>query len=200
MKRFSLTWAALVAVSFFFVPEALTAGSIEGTVTVKGVKDARDAVVYVDEIKGRAFETPKEHARMDQKNMVFIPHVLPVLAGTKVDFHNSDAVLHNVFTPDKVADKFNLGTWPQGQVKSYTFKTVGSAVMLCNVHPEMEAFVVVLPTPYFARTGPDGKFKIEGVPAGTYTVKVWHEKLKAQAASVAVPAEGAATVSFVLSR
>jgi len=200
MKRFSLTLTALIAASFLLVPEALTAGGIEGTVTVKGARDARDAVIYVDEIKGKVFEAPKEHAKMDQKNMAFIPHVLPVLAGTKVDFHNSDAVLHNVFTPDKVADKFNLGTWPQGQVKSYTFKNVGSAVMLCNVHPEMEAFVVVLPTPYFAKTGPDGRFRIEGVPAGTYTVKVWHEKLKAQSASVAVPAEGTATVTFALSR
>lgn len=200
MKRFNLTWAALIVASFLLIPGTLTAGSIEGTVTVKGVKDARDAVIYVDEIKGKKFEAPKEHAKMDQKNMVFIPHVLPILVGTSVDFLNSDAVLHNVFTPDKVADKFNLGTWPQGQVRSYTFKNVGSAVMLCNVHPEMEAFVVVLPTPYFAKTGPDGKFRIEGVPAGTYTVKVWHERLKAQAASVAVPAEGAATVSFALSR
>jgi hypothetical protein len=109
-------------------------------------------------------------------------------------------VLHNVFTPDKCADKFNLGTWPKGEVRGYTFKNVGSAVMLCNVHPEMEAFVVVVPTPYFAKTGPDGKFKIGGVPAGSYTVQIWHEKLKAQAASVTVPAEGAATVSFALSK
>jgi len=200
MKRFSLLLTALIAISLLSIPGALTAGTVEGTITVKGARDARDAVIYVDKIDGKAFEAPKEHAKIDQKNMVFIPHVLPVLAGTRVDFHNSDAVLHNVFTPDRVADKFNLGTWPQGQVKSYTFKNVGSAVMLCNVHPEMEAFVVVLPTPYFAKTGPDGKFRIEGVPAGTHTVKVWHEKLKAQAVSVAVPAEGAATVSFALSK
>lgn len=180
---------------------ALQAGTIEGTVTAAGVRNARDAVVYVDELKDQVFKAPKEHAEMDQKNMVFIPHVLPVLAGTTVDFLNSDDVLHNVFTPDKCAEKFNLGTWPKGQVRSYTFKQVGcAAVMLCNVHPEMEAFVVALPTPYFAKTGPDGRFKIEGVPAGACTVKVWHEKLKAQAAPVTVPGEGAATVSFALSK
>ena len=180
---------------------SLGAGTIEGTVTAAGARNARDAVIYVDAIKGQAFKAPKEHAEMDQKNMVFIPRVLPVLAGTVVDFLNSDDVLHNVFTPDKCAEKFNLGTWPKGQVRSYTFKQVGcAAVMLCNVHPEMEAFVVALPTPYFAKTGPDGKFKIEGVPAGTYTVQIWHEKLKAPAASVAVPAEGVAAVSFALSK
>ena len=200
MKRFSLTLTALIALLFLSVPAALQAGTIEGTVTAKGARDARDAVIYVDKVPDKTFAPPKEPAKMDQKNMVFLPHVLPILAGTKVDFLNSDAVLHNVFTPDKVADKFNLGTWPQGQKRSYTFKNVGSAVMLCNVHPEMEAFVVVLPTLYFAKTGPDGKFKIEGVPAGSYTVQIWHEKLKAQAASVAVPAEGTATIAFALAK
>ena len=200
MKRFSSLGVALVALSFWSVPAALKAGTIEGTVTAKGARDARDAVIYVDAIKDKIFEAPKEHAKMDQKNMVFIPHALPVLVGTAVDFLNSDAVLHNVFTPDKVAGKFNLGTWPQGQTRSYTFKNVGSATMLCNVHPEMAAFVVTLPTPYFAKTGPDGKFKIEGIPAGSYTVQIWHEKLKAQAASVTVPAEGTATVTFALSK
>lgn len=200
MKRFSLTLAALIAVPFLSVPAALQAGTIEGTVTVKGARDARDVVIYVDAIKDKVFEAPKEPAKMDQKNMMFTPHVLPLLAGTTVDFLNSDAVLHNVFTPDKVADKFNLGTWPQGQKRSYTFKNVGSAVMLCNVHPEMEAFVVVLPTPYFAKTGSDGKFKIEGVPAGSYTVQIWHKKLKGQAAPVTVPGEGAVMVNFALTK
>lgn len=157
-------------------------------------------MIYVDAIKAKGFEAPKEHAKMDQKGMVFLPHVLPVLVGTRVDYHNSDAVLHNVFTPDKVAEKFNLGTWPKGEVRGYTFKNVGSAVMLCNVHPEMEAFVVVVPTPYFAKTGPDGKFRIEGVPAGTYSVQIWHEKLKGQAAPVTVAGEGTATLAFALSK
>ncbi|MBM2832815.1 MAG: hypothetical protein HW414_1867 [Dehalococcoidia bacterium] len=158
-------------------------------------------MIYVDVIKDKVFPAAKEHAKMDQKNMVFIPHVLPILAGTAVDFLNSDDVLHNVFTPDKCAMKFNLGTWPKGQARSFTFKQVGcAAVMLCNVHPEMEAFVVASPTPYFAKTGPDGKFKIEGVPAGSYTVQIWHEKLKAPAAAVTVPAEGAATIAFALAK
>ncbi|MBI2503728.1 MAG: carboxypeptidase regulatory-like domain-containing protein [Candidatus Latescibacteria bacterium] len=201
MKRFSMALAALIAASSLSVPVALQAGTIEGTVTAKGARDARDAVVYVDVIKDKVFPPPKEHAKMDQKNMVFIPHVLPVLAGTTVDFLNSDDVLHNVFTPDKCAQKFNLGTWPKGQSRAFTFKQVGcAAVMLCNVHPEMEAFVVASPTPYFAKTGPDGKFRIEGVPAGSYTVQIWHEKLKASPAAVTVPAEGTATIAFALAK
>ena len=86
---------------------------------------------------------------MDQKNLAFVPHVLPVVVGTTVDFLNSDQVLHNVFTPDKCAGKFNLGTWPKGETRSVKFDQTGcSPVMLCNVHPEMEGFVVVLQNPY----------------------------------------------------
>ena len=136
---------------------------------------------------------PKEHAKIDQANLVFSPHVLPVLVGTTVDFLNSDAVLHNVFSPDSCADKFNLGTWPKGEIRSYTFKKeCVSATLLCKVHPEMEAFVVAVPTPYFAVTKPDGSFHIANVPDGAYTVKVWHPKLKATQKAVTVAGPSAA--------
>lgn len=87
---------------------------------------------------------------MDQKGLTFVPHVLPILVGTTVDFKNSDDVLHNVFTPSKAGDRFDLGTWGKGQMKSFTFKKPGEVVILCNVHPEMEAYIVVVETPYFA--------------------------------------------------
>ena len=142
------------------------------------MRDTADAVVYVADRPGKTFPAPEEHARLDQKNIDFRPHVLPVLAGTTVDFLNSDAVLHNVFTPDACADKFNLGTWPQGQTRSYAFKKECVATLLCKVHPEMEGFVAAVPTPYFAVTKADGAYDIPDVPDGTYTVKVWHPNLK----------------------
>ncbi len=179
---------------------AAHAGTIKGKITVRGARDARDVVVYIDKAPGE-FKPPKEHAKMDQKNMTFIPHVLPVLAGTTVDFLNSDDVLHNVFTPDKCAEKFNLGTWPKGEVRSYTFQEPGCmAVMLCNVHPEMEAWVVVLQNPYFFKTDKDGTFAIENVPAGKYSLKVWHKKLKGAPQEVTVPEKGEVTVDFTMKR
>ena len=81
------------------------AGNIVGTVKAKGVKNSADAVIYIEKIAGKTFSAPKEHAKMDQKNLKFHPHVLPILAGTTVDFLNSDDVLHNVFSPDPCADK-----------------------------------------------------------------------------------------------
>ena len=156
----------------------LLAGEITGKVTIAGMRHNADAVVYIDAIPGKTFDAPEEHVTIDQKGMVFDPHVLPVLEGTTVDFLNSDPFLHNVFTPDKCAEKFNLGSWPQGETRSYTFAEPCVAVLLCNVHPEMEAFVVAAPTPYFSVTERSGAYVIEDVPDGTYTVKVWHPKIK----------------------
>ena len=176
------------------------AGTIKGKVTVRGARDARDVVVYIDKVDS-VFKAPKEHAEMDQKNLTFIPHVLPVLVGTTVDYKNDDDVLHNVFSPDKCADKFNLGTWPKGQIRSYTYKKVDCrAVILCNVHPEMEAWVVVLQNPYFFKTDKDGVFTIENVPAGKYSLKVWHQKLKGKPQEIDVPEKGDITVNFKMKR
>jgi plastocyanin len=173
------------------------AGSIVGKVTAHGVKNSGDAVIYIEKIEAKSFPVPKEHALMDQKGLKFHPHVLPVLAGTTVDFLNSDDVLHNVFSPDACVDKVNLGTWPKGQKRAFIFKNPGcQAVLLCNVHPEMEAFVVVCETPYFAVSSADGSYEIKDVPPGKYTLKIWHEKLKGQPVQIEVTEKGEAKADF----
>ncbi len=176
----------------------LAAGEIKGKVTVKGMRNSADALVYVAAIPGKSFPAPGGHARIDQLNLTFIPHVTPVLVGTTVDFLNSDAVLHNVFSPDACAGKFNLGTWPKGEIRSYTFKEECVAKLLCKVHPEMEGFVVAVPTPYFAVTKADGTYAIANVPDGSYTLKVWHPKAKATQKPVTVA--GTTTADFEISR
>jgi plastocyanin len=177
---------------------AAFAGSITGKVTATGQRSNAEAVVYVDQIPGKTFPAPSEPAEMDQTDLTFSPHVLPVLVGTTVDFHNSDSVAHNVFTVDQCADMFDLGTWPQGESRSHTFDQPCAAVILCNVHPEMEAYVVAVPTPYFAVTGADGSYTIDGVPDGSYTVKAWHSGMKE--ASQAVSVAGEAQADFVLKK
>jgi plastocyanin len=176
-------------------------GSITGTVKATGLGTNADAVIFVQQAPGTP-KPPAEPVTMDQKQMQFIPHVLPVLSGTTVKFQNSDPTPHNVFSPD--FEKYNLGTWPKGQSKDYTFskctKFPCAYTQLCRVHPEMEGFVVVLPNPYFAVSDKEGKFEIKGVPAGQYTVAVWHPKLKAQPKPVTVEAGKPAAVSFDLAR
>ena len=189
---------SLLALAILAIGSPLSAGDLHGKVQCKGVRNCADAVVYVGAISGKSFPAPKEHAKMDQKNLVFTPHVLPVLAGTTVDFLNSDAVLHNVFTPEACAEKFNLGTWPQGQTKSYTFSKECAAVLLCKVHPEMEAYVVAVPTPYFASVKADGTYEIANVPEGSYTVKAWHPKLKTSERPVTVA--GATEADFEMAK
>jgi plastocyanin len=201
MSKNNIHIAVAVAALFVSVLNVSIAGDIKGTIKAKGAKHNGDAVIYIDTIAGKKFNPPKEHAKMDQKNLAFSPRVLPVLVGTTVDFLNSDDVLHNVFTPDKCADKFNLGTWPKGQVRSFTFKTLGcSAAILCNVHPEMEAYVVTVGTPYFSVSEKDGSYTLKNVPAGKYTLQVWHEKLKGSPVTVEVPEKGEVTANFQLKK
>jgi plastocyanin len=148
-------------------------GTITGTLKLKG--NAQPAVVYVETTSG-TFAPSTAHAHMDQKGMTFIPYLLPILAGTTVDFLNSDSVNHNVFSPDN--EGYNLGTWPKGEIRPHAFKKVGTYTQLCSVHPEMEAFVLVLQNPYFAVVDKDGSFKIADVPDGHYVLKVFAKKLK----------------------
>ncbi len=171
------------------------AGNIVGKIT-NGSKGISNAVVYIAS-DGQSHSGSGKHAKMDQKHLMFSPHILPVLAGTTVDFLNDDDVLHNVFCSDGCAENFNLGSWPKGEVRSYTFNNANCfATILCNVHPEMEAYVIVVGTPYFALSGSGGTYKIKNVPAGTYTLKVWSEKYNISDASVTVPENGDVTVDF----
>jgi plastocyanin len=176
---------------------AASAGTISGQVS--GV--AGPSVVYVDTISGKTFPASTQHPVIDQKGLVFQPHVTAVQVGTTVDFLNSDSVAHNVFWTSIGGNKklgHNLGTWPKGERKSFKFDTPGAVPILCNVHPEMSAYLVVVPTPYFAASDQAGNYKIENVPDGSYTVTAWHEGAKNQSKPVAV--SGDAKADFTLSK
>ncbi len=176
---------------------AANAGTISGQVS--GV--AGPSVVYVDTISGKTFPPSTQHPVIDQRGLVFQPHLTAVQVGTTVDFLNSDSVAHNVFWTSIGGNKklaHNLGTWPKGEKKSFKFDTPGAVPILCNVHPEMSAYLVVVPTPYFATSDQTGNYKIENVPDGSYTVTAWHEGAKNQSKPVAV--SGDAKADFTLSK
>jgi plastocyanin len=158
-------------------------GSISGTCQHPSVKKF-PTVAFIDAMPGKEFAAPEKPASMDQKNKEFVPRLLPILVGTTVDFTNNDDFEHNVFTPD--GEAYNLGNWGKGQKRSHTFKIPGVHVQLCKVHPEMVSYIVVLKTPYFAVADAEGKFKISGVPEGTWKLKMWNEKLKPKQLETAV--------------
>lgn len=173
------------------------AGTIRGKVT--GLPG--ESVVYVEAIAGKTFPAPTEQPVMAQKRLTFQPHILPVQQGSTVEFLNNDSVAHNVFWVSVGGNKklgHNLGTWPQNEKRAFRFDTPGAVPLLCNVHPEMTGYIVVVPTPYFALTSESGEYKIENVPNGSYSLAVWHEGVRNQ--SKHVDATGDAKADFGLSR
>jgi len=172
-------------------------GSLSGK--INGGKGA--TVVYVEAIAGKTFPAPEKHIAMDQKSLLFQPHAIVVLVGTTVDFLNGDNVQHNIFWPSVAGNKkasHNMGTWPKGEIRSFKFETPGVVPLLCNVHPEMSGFIIVVPTPYYAEADASGSYKIDNIPDGSYTITAWREGMKAQSKPSAVA--GGATLDFTLTK
>jgi plastocyanin len=183
-------WNKVIFVLLIFTTVApLSAADVAGSVSVHGVRDNRDAVVYIDRIEGKRFAPPAQPIVLDQKNLTFVPHVLAVLAGTRVAFPNSDEIRHNVFSPTPHS-RFTLGTYASGESRYQVFDKPGTVTLLCNVHAEMSAYVIVVETPYFATTNKDGTFNIPDVPAGKYVLRAWHERSKPGFKEIDVPATG----------
>lgn len=186
-------------------------GTISGTVTVfktraktTGPKSFKDVVVYLEKVGDNNFAAPTKHARMDQKGLTFIPHVLVIQKGTTVDFLNSDNDNHNVYLlDDNTGDQNDLGTWKPGDIRSRRFDKSTSMISLCKLHLEMAAYIVVLENPYFTTCSIDAEtqqaaFTIENVPAGKYVLKTWHKKLKLKGGSLEVAVEKGNTAKVEL--
>ena len=114
---------------------------------------------------------------MDQRNERFAPHVLAVTSGTWVDFPNGDSTYHNVFSLSKTKE-FNLGRYAAGRSKAVRFDRPGIVRVFCEIHSHMSAFILVFAHRFFAVTDDEGRYRIDGVPPGTYTVAVWNETMR----------------------
>ena len=176
------------------VPPPATSSSVSGNLTMAG-KPLPFAVVYLEDapIDPNARMT----ARIDNRQMAFVPFVTVIPAGGKVTFLNSDPFPHNVFSPD--ADKFNMGTISQNQMLVHSFPKAGEYSLLCNLHPGMLGYIVVAPSSYFAKTDAKGHYAIKAVPPGTYKVTAWSPRLPTETKSVDVKGVDA-TLDFELHR
>ncbi len=189
----NILWTVFVPTNAFPAP-AGEGGTIRGVVKTPWVKRYQ-ALVYIGHVEGE-FPPPKEYPFISQRGLVFRPHILPVLKGTTVDFTNDDTVAHNVFSPPGSPKQFNLGIYGAGVKKTVTFDQLGEVPLLCSVHPEMLAYVIVLQNPYYALTDKAGNFEIRGVPSGTFELRVWHEKLKENSQVVVVEEGKTVTTTF----
>ncbi len=130
---------------------AQSTGTVSGTVKVMGAKNSADVVVYVESVNGpMTVEPPAQPAVIDQRQKVFIPHVLPIVKGTAVTFLNSDDLLHNVHARQDRRSLFNVGMPFKDYKITRKFAKPGEVVLLCDVHAEMSAYLIVLETPYFS--------------------------------------------------
>jgi plastocyanin len=194
---FGLLGAGLASATVAHAADADAGQSITGQVVTSLPKQHANVVVFLDKVAG-SFRPPARPVPMDQKGMKFVPHVLAVQKGQTVIFRNSDNVRHNIFTPD--GDKYNLGTWGQGENKPHTFSATGVYHQLCNIHPEMGGIIMVLDNPFFTVTGDDGKFVIPSVPPGKYTLKTWGEKLPDSSHEVTVATGAPTTLQIKLGK
>lgn len=211
-KYFVIILLFALLISIYFPGPAL-AGKIKGTVKVKGLRSPTNVLVYLTKAPSGSMDLSKTNFVMDQRNLEFIPHVLPVLVGSTVQFPNNDQVDHNIFSMSRTK-KFNLGSYKPGDSKAVLFDKPGIVEIRCDVHAEMAAYILVMKNPYFAVTDKNGHFEIldssyfkqaglkgaTDLLPGKYLIKTWHEKLKSQKKAIVVAENGEVTIQLGLSR
>jgi plastocyanin len=175
---------------------------ISGKVEIVGKGDVKrkpvlDVLVYVDELEApvpKAIQNKRVTVLMQNKS--FDPHVEAVPVGATVQFPNLDKIMHNAFSVSR-GNRFDLGLYKSGAAKKHRFGKPGLVRIYCNIHPQMSAFVLVVKNPYFAQVEPDGTYRIDNVPDGTYTVRAWHEEAQGER-RVWVTEQGASDIDFLL--
>lgn len=173
-----------------YVKKSVTASQDKNPFRAKPV-----VVIYLDDVPWQKHKTNNKIMILDQKNETFIPHVLPIVAGTTVRFLNSDEVYHNVFSYSK-AKSFDLGRYATGKYRNVTFDKPGVVKVYCDIHSHMNAFILVLKNPYFTVIDEAGNFELKNVPPGTYILKAWYGRWPEKSIPVTVPEQGQVELNF----
>lgn len=164
---------ALLALLAVAAPAATLTGKVE-LADAKKSSSAEGVVVWLEPLDARPAPAPARFT-LDQRNKRFLPHVIAIPVGSVVDFPNHDPIFHNAFS-NFAGQPFDTGLYAPGTSQKITFRREGVVRVFCNIHAQMSAVIVVVPTPYFAVSGPGGSFKMDNVPTGDYTVRVFHER------------------------
>jgi plastocyanin len=165
------------------------------------VVDRRRVVVYLEAAPRRAFDELRPGTtRMDQRGEQFVPRVLAITVGTSVLFPNNDTTFHNVFSLSR-ARTFDLGRYRPGRTgRPIRFDRPGIVPVFCDIHTHMSGFILVFNHPFFAVSDTDGRYQIDGVPQGTYAVRVWSELGSVSPRSVTVGESGTVEANFQVTR
>jgi len=155
----------------------------------RDLPNRRRSVVYLEAAPQGAFEEHEGRAVMDQRHEAFVPYVLAVTVGTTVDFTNSDRTYHNVFSLSKPR-RFDLGRYATGQSKSVRFDRPGVVRVFCEIHSHMSAFILVFAHRFFATTDAEGRYRIDNVPPGAYTIVAWNDGEARETRTMRVPEDG----------
>ncbi len=182
-----------------YCQKANTTPQFQETYTVgSDGKSVGNVFVYVkDGLGNYVFDPPTGTATIDQKNCRYHPHVFGMRVGQTLEILNSDTTLHNIHALPKGNSEFNTGQPIQGMKTEHKFTSKEIMVPFkCDVHGWMNAYVAVLDHPYFAVSDDSGKFALNGLPPGTYTIEAWHEKFGTQTQSVTLGAKESKDVMF----
>jgi plastocyanin len=187
---------AILALPVLDWPILCAGASISGRVTTPDGKPVVDAVVFVQEADSTA-AAAAHAATMDQVDKTFVPGLLPVVVGTHVSFPNHDQIHHHVYSFSRTKT-FELPLYKGEDAKPVLFDKVGVVKVGCNIHDWMSGIILVLPTPWFAKTDSDGRWQIANIPAGKHTVVAWHELSKQKPEETAQQVADGADMKFVL--
>ena len=152
-----------------------SAVTVEGSVSGGGQAGPGGAVIILRRADGKTSKPVPARREVIQQDKTFLPHVVAVPVGSTVVFKNSDNLIHDVFSLSPAADKFNTGLYRKDESREQTFDKPGVIELLCDIHAQMQAYVVVVDSPWFGQADATGAFKIAGVPPGEYEVEAWHE-------------------------
>src|SRR2546425_198147 len=174
----SLWWISGARAATLSGTVALVSSDAHGT---KKLRDYSGVVVWLEPADGTLLPAGLRSRRavMEQKNKMFIPHVLAIEVGSAVDFPNLDPIFHNAFS-NYDGQVFDVHLYAPQTSRRVVFRRPGMVRVFCNIHATMSAVIAVLPTPYFTVTGANGKFEIQA-PPGTYRFQVWHERSQLEA-------------------
>ena len=173
-------------------------GSLGGRVTLDA-EPVPGVVVYLEPF-GPLATTPVVNAVIDQRSLRFRPPLAVVTPGSVVSFLNSDSLLHNVFSPGGPDGPFDLGTYITGERRERTFRGTGTHLILCHVHPEMVAYVVIVPTSWYAVADSAGQYDVSSVPPGSYRLSVAHRRRHVAVGTVTIGRGGRVQRDLSLSR